>query len=84
MIILDNAKSLSSQKLMDFLEELCIAVVPPPALFFFLNMLWSRHVKSSSAKGEKRQKRIITPKFVQTEAFPESALCTSLRVAVQS
>ena len=53
-------------------------------LFFLLNMLWSRHVKPSSAKGEKRQKRIKTPKFVQTEAFPESALCTSLRVAVQS
>ena len=31
VIIPDNAKSLSSQKLMDFLGELCIAVVPPPA-----------------------------------------------------
>ena len=27
------------------------------ALFFLLNMLWSRHVKPSSAKGEKRLKR---------------------------
>ena len=31
VIIPHNAKSLSSQKLMDFLGELCIAVVPPPA-----------------------------------------------------
>ena len=25
--------------------------------FFLLNMLWSRHVKPSPAKGEKRKKR---------------------------
>ena len=32
-------------------------------------MLWSRHVKPSSAKGEKRLKRKKIPKFVQTEPF---------------
>ena len=53
-------------------------------IFFLLNMLWSRHVKPSSAKGEKRLKRKKIPKFVQTEALPESASCTSLRIAVQA
>ena len=42
---------------------------PMSNFFFLLNMLWSRHVKPSSAKGEKRLKRIKTPKFVQTEHF---------------
>ena len=37
-------------------------------------MLWSRHVKPSSAKGEKRQKRKKIPKFVQAEALPESEI----------
>ena len=53
-------------------------------VFFFTQHAVIKARKASSAKGEKRQKRIITPKFVQTKAFPESALCTSLRVAVQS
>ena len=51
--------------------------------FFFLIALWSRHVKPSSAKGEKRLKREKIPKFVQAEALPESKSCTSLRIAVQ-
>ena len=41
-------------------------------VFFLLIMLWSRHVKPSSAKGEKRQKRKSIPKFVQAEDLPES------------
>ena len=36
---------------------------------FLLNMLWSRHVKPSSAKGEKRLKRSVQP-----EALPESEI----------
>ena len=36
--------------------------------FFLLIALWSRHVKPSSAKGEKRLKRKKIPKFVQAEA----------------
>ena len=40
--------------------------------FFLLIMLWSRHVKPSSAKGEKRLKRKKISKFVQAEALPES------------
>ena len=39
--------------------------------FFLLIALWSRHVKPSSAKGEKRLKRKKIPKFVQAEALPE-------------
>ena len=42
--------------------------------FFLLIALWSRHVKSSSAKGEKRLKRKKIPKFVQAEALPESEI----------
>ena len=36
--------------------------------------LWSRHVKPSSAKGEKRLKRKKIPKFVQAKALPESEI----------
>ena len=43
-------------------------------LFFLLIALWSRHVKPSSAKGEKRLKRKKIPKFVQAEALPESEI----------
>ena len=39
------------------------------ATFFFF--LWSRHVKPSSAKGEKRLKWKKIPKFVQAEAQSE-------------
>ena len=53
-------------------------------LFFLLNMLWSRHVKPSSAKGEKRLKRIKNSKVCTNWALPESASCTSLRIAVQT
>ena len=42
--------------------------------FFLLIALWSRHVKPSSAKGEKRLKRKKIPKFVQAEALPESEI----------
>ena len=40
-------------------------------IFFLLIALWSRHVKPSSAKGEKRLKRKKITKFVQAEALPE-------------
>ena len=43
-------------------------------LFFLLIALWSRHVKPSSAKGEKRLKRKKITKFVQAEALPESEI----------
>ena len=42
--------------------------------FFFLTHRGSRHVKPSSAKGEKRLKRKKIPKFVQAEALPESEI----------
>ena len=42
------------------------------SFFFLLSALWSRHVKPSSAKREKRLKRKSIPKFVQAEDLPES------------
>ena len=54
----------------------CILTTPLfcTACFFLLIALWSRHVKPSSAKGEKRLKREKIPKFVQAEALPKSEI----------
>ena len=58
--------------------------LPPLQSFFFPSMLWSRHVKPSSAKGEKTSKAKKIQKFVQAEALPKSESCTGLRIAVQA
>ena len=45
--------------------------------FFLLNMLWSRHVKPSPAKGEKSERSGIKDvKACTNWTFPESAWCT--------
>ena len=49
-------------------------IIVAACFFFLLIALWSRHVKPSSAKGEKRLKRKKIPKFVQAEALPESEI----------
>ena len=54
--------------------EVCFLVKAKECFFFLLIALWSRHVKPSSAKGEKRLKREKIPKFVQAEALPESEI----------
>ena len=63
------------------LEQLRQELAKEFTFFFLVIALWSRHVKPSSAKGEKRLKREKIPKFVQAEALPESKSCTSLRMS---